>query len=590
MNFQIPNPQSQTNSKFQTQNSNVCPRQRARLEFGSWILFGFWILSFGFPPVPAAAAESGDLVAIVYNKRVPESKTVAQHYADARQVPARNIIGLNLPVTESITRDDFKKQLQTPLFKEFIDRQWLELNSARRPNPLPSTFRPILGAKIRYLVLCYGVPLKITEDSALNEPGTEQLRPELRRNCAAVDSELALLPILREKTRLAGPLPNPFFGATNSALFHPTNGLLIVARLDGPTADIALRLVDKVKTAETNGFWGRAYIDARGLTNGEYKIGDDWMRGAANVTRGLGFETVFDDFPATFSPGMPMSHVALYAGWYDGDVSGPFTRPRVEFMPGAFAYHLHSYSASTLRSASAHWVGPLLARGASLTMGSVDEPYISGTPNMAVFMERLLWNRYTYGEAAYACQSVLSWQTTVIGDPLFRPMAEPPDILHYRLEGETNSTVEWSHLRILNLNLARKASSPDELLKHLDDTPLTKASAILREKQGDLLRAQGKLSAAAEAYAAAATTPRASPQQKIRLLLTAGQLHNILGREKEAYAAYAQLLADAPDYPDLAAIYPRLIKLGRAIGKTKETEQFEKALKKLTGPRPPEAK
>jgi hypothetical protein len=29
-----------------------------------------------------------------------------------------------------------------------------------------------------------------------------------------------------------------------------------------------------------------------------------------------------------------------YVGWYDGNVSGPFARPSVEFRPGAFAYHL----------------------------------------------------------------------------------------------------------------------------------------------------------------------------------------------------------------------------------------------------------
>jgi hypothetical protein len=30
-------------------------------------------------------------------------------------------------------------------------------------------------------------------------------------------------------------------------------------------------------------------------------------------------------------------------------------------------------------------------------------------------------NGYTFGEAAWAAQPVLSWQTTVIGDPLYRP-------------------------------------------------------------------------------------------------------------------------------------------------------------------------
>ena len=35
-----------------------------------------------------------------------------------------------------------------------------------------------------------------------------------------------------------------------------------------------------------------------------------------------------------------MSHIAIYCGWYDASVSGPFALPKVEFMPGAFAYHL----------------------------------------------------------------------------------------------------------------------------------------------------------------------------------------------------------------------------------------------------------
>jgi len=49
-------------------------------------------------------------------------------------------------------------------------------------------------------------------------------------------------------------------------------------------------------------------------------------------------------------------------GWYDSGVTGPFYRASVEFLPGAFAYHLHSFSAANLRSASENWVGPLLAR------------------------------------------------------------------------------------------------------------------------------------------------------------------------------------------------------------------------------------
>ncbi len=71
------------------------------------------------------------------------------------------------------------------------------------------------------------------------------LNPSLRRNEAAVDSELALLPELNVKRPLTGVFLNPAFAATNSFLLHPTNGLLLVTRLDGPSPEIAMRLVDK---------------------------------------------------------------------------------------------------------------------------------------------------------------------------------------------------------------------------------------------------------------------------------------------------------------------------------------------------------
>ena len=91
------------------------------------------------------------------------------------------------------------------------------------------------------------------------------MRPEWRRNEAAVDSELAWLPLVKMNVPLSGPLPNWVYGATNPALLHPTNGILLVARLDGPSVEIARGLVDKALAAERDGLWGRAYFDARGL-------------------------------------------------------------------------------------------------------------------------------------------------------------------------------------------------------------------------------------------------------------------------------------------------------------------------------------
>ena len=83
----------------------------------------------------------------------------------------------------------------------------------------------------------------------------------------------------------------------------------------------------------------------------------------------LGFETTVDDKPETFPADFPMSQIAIYCGWYDENVSGPFTLPKVEFMPGAFAYHLHSFSAATMRSTNPKLVRPAARQGRDLHDG-----------------------------------------------------------------------------------------------------------------------------------------------------------------------------------------------------------------------------
>ena len=341
--------------------------------------------------------------------------------------------------------------------------------------------------------MCWGIPLKIAPDAGLHEPAPENVQPELLRNEASVDSELAWLPLLNLDIRLSGPLPNWVYGATNTALLNPTNGILLVARLDGPSPTIALGLVDKALAAERDGLWGRAYFDARGLpkTDTNYILGDHWMLGAAEICRQLGFETVVDKNPGTFPVDFPMSQIAIYCGWYDDNASGPFTLPKVEFMPGAFAYHLHSFSASTLRSTNEYWCGPLLAKGATCTMGCVYEPYLTCTPNVAAFLERWIGGRFTFGEAAWAAQPVLSWQTTVVGDPLYRPFAMSPQPLHEALARRHSPLIEWSFLRLMNLDRVHGLPVPQlaDFLENLDETT---NSAVLTEKLADFYEMRGQ--------------------------------------------------------------------------------------------------
>jgi uncharacterized protein (TIGR03790 family) len=502
----------------------------------------------------------GDEVVVIYNNRMPGSKLVAEHYARMRQVPEAQVYGFDLPITEEMTRAEFGDQLQFPLASRLeVDKLWRfgsVTNAATNGQPKRVENR-VVESKIRYAVLCYGVPLKIAADPNLHEPGRENARPELVRNEAAVDSELAWLPLLKINIPLSGPLLNWAYGTTNRAFLHPTNGILLVARLDGPSVDIALNLVDKALAAERVGLWGRAYFDARGLdkTN-SYYAGDEWILNAGEICRQLGFETTVDKEPATFPADFPMSQIAIYCGWYDGNFSGPFTLPKVEFMPGAFAYHLHSSSAATLRSTNQFWVGPLLAKGATCTMGCVYEPYLSCTPNVAAFLARFIVNGFTFGEAAWAAQPALSWQTTVVGDPLYRPFGREPLELHAELARTHNPLIEWADLRVVDLGLVHGAPVA-QLATFLETIPATTNSAVLTEKLADLFDMMGKPSLAIETRLRALTL-NPSPKQRIRLRLTLVEKLLTQNREADAIGDYQQLLKESPDYPGRPTVEAKL--------------------------------
>ena len=525
----------------------------------------FWarFTVFVFALTPLFVQAGGDEVVVVYNTRLSESKAVAEYYAKLRHVPARQVYGFNLTTNEQMSRDEFRDSLQMPLAHKLEDAGLWKFGSVTHTmtNGLPGMVeRRVVASKIRYAVLCYGVPLGITAVPIAHEPGKEIAHPELLRDEAAVDSELAWLPLVEMGVSLAGPLRNWVYGATNIAWLNPTNGILLVARLDGPDADIARGLVDKALAAERDGLWGRAYFDARGLdkTNGYY-LGDEWILNAGEICREVGFEITVDQNPATFPADFPMSQIAIYCGWKERNVSGPFALPKVEFMPGAFAYHLDSFSAATLRSTNEYWLGPLLAKGTTCTMGCVNEPYLTGTPNVAVFLARLIAGGFTFGEAAWTAQPVLSWQTTVVGDPLYRPFAKEPAELHAEFARTHNPLIEWSYLRIVDLGLVHGAPVA-KLAGFLETIPATTNSAVLTEKLADFYQQLGKPSSAIETYQRVLTL-NPSPEQRIRIRLTLGEKLLAQKREADAIENYHQLLKESPDYPGKPAIEAKLAAL-----------------------------
>src|SRR5258707_14265664 len=57
-------------------------------------------------------------VFLLVNKNVPASREVAEHYCKQRGVPIENIIVLDAPTTEDISRKDYNTKIVEPLRAE----------------------------------------------------------------------------------------------------------------------------------------------------------------------------------------------------------------------------------------------------------------------------------------------------------------------------------------------------------------------------------------------------------------------------------------------------------------------------------------
>lgn len=435
-----------------------------------------WVMTFpsAVPLIAAPAHPEAHRLLLVHNVNEPAGRDLVEHYRQRRGVPAPNVVEVRTRPTETITREEFRRELLEPL--RAIVRE-----------------RP----EIQHVVNVYGVPLRIE-----NDPNNAELLPpetvpaELHKDRAAVDSELAAQ--LRDELPLRGAVTNPFFGWRGG--FGTTTlarRMVLVGRLDGPDPATVRRMMDDAVRTEQHGLAGRVCLDARGLQDGGYAQGDQWLRAAADALRAAGFEVEWDEHEPTLPADAPLTDVAVYAGWYAHHVSGPFRRADFRFIPGAVAYHIHSYSAASVRTRTAHWCGPLLAQGAAVTAGNVYEPYLVLTPHVSIMIRRLL-DGGSWSESVWASVPALSWQTTVLGDPLYRPFAVPLEQQIALAEQGHHPQADWVFVRQVNTWLAQgKTEAARDRCRKLAEQ---RASAVLWEKLGDLEWSEQRAEAALAAY------------------------------------------------------------------------------------------
>lgn len=456
-----------------------------------------------------AAAEAS----VIFNPDFPGSAELASYYAEQRHIPRDRVIGLRCSQENSISRGEFESQLRGPLLQLFESRHWWNAEPPLPGKALTETATP--DGKVRILVLMRGVPFQIRRATPKPKQSEEDE--------ASVDSELTVLGLRKPPTK--GGLRNPYFDQQRR-FPHAQNssGLLIVGRLDGPDDPTVKRMIDDAIYAEQTSLLGRAVIDLA-QKNGTYQEGEDWLKNSAESYRRAGIPVFIDRSSDVLRDGWPLPDTIFYFGWYTDHIVGALASPSFRFKRGAIACHLHSFSASVIRSHDEAWAGPLLSHGAAVTFGNVFEPYLALTLHFDIFNKRLL-EGFTVGEAAWNATPALSWMNVVLGDPLYRPFGKgigaklgegsDRDYALYqgmalRLAGEPDG-----HIKTALTELAAKRHSPRlleltallsalqsklpqaiDLLEHAESTTQEAAEMLrLRLYRAEMLRRSEKADAA----------------------------------------------------------------------------------------------
>ncbi len=485
---------------------------------------------------------------VVFNSDNPESIALAKFYAQKRNIARDHLVALKCSQDEEISREEFDATIATPLRAVFTDRKWwtLRTNAEKQPS--------VSANSIRFVALIKGMPLKIkaTSDYPGDQVGSA---PIGNRNEASVDSEIAVLGAYARQ--ISGFVANPYFQSYRAISELDSSPLMLVCRLDAPSAATVKRMITDAIEVEKNGLWGRAYVDGAHNTSGGLQLGDRWLAEIAVRLHKSGVPVVYDESPAIFPDGYPMTDCALYYGWYAGAVAGPFTQPGFRFVPGAVAIHLHSFSASTLRDPNANWAGPLVTKGAAATLGNVYEPYLQLTAHLDIVNDRLL-HGFTFAESSYMSLQALSWMSVVIGDPLYRPYRTWLELDAKRDPPKGNN--EW---KIYHDFAVKNAERPAPEFRHAARQLASRTNnGAMIEDLGLIEAREGNL-AAANSYFSQARTLYTQRDDILRVVLEEADAWIKSNKPMRALAlvrSVSRIVSDAPSAPLLRKLETDLSK------------------------------
>ncbi len=366
-----------------------------------------------------------DRVVVVENADSPVSVRIARHYMKQRGVT--KIFQVHCQDSaletgkETISFADFKEKIETP-FKAFLAKD----------------------QTIDFVVLTKGIPIRLTDAPV----GVSGKQPSLDSYLAAIDyfDRKDAIPIQLNDSGFTGKCFANRFWNSSERFSHAKFGGYLVTRLDGYTADQAMRLTNSAIKAEKSPPKGSILLDivpGHGLTNLDSVPRSPIKDGTPDLK--MVNEMPYNEWDTDLTvAGMKLEKAKLpvtvdntdefigkksglmgYASWGSNDpkfVAEHYASLR--FAPGAIAETAVSTSARTFlpTSGGQSLIADLVVSGVTGVKGYCDEPLLQ-----AVASPTILFDRYTKGwtlaESFYAASRFVGWEDIVIGDPLCAPYA-----------------------------------------------------------------------------------------------------------------------------------------------------------------------
>ena len=385
-----------------------------------------------------SALEPNEILVIV-NGDIEASVDTGRYYCQRRNVPEQNILALSLGKTliDSISRDDYDKNIADPVRKRVTDR--------------------VPGQPIRCLLTTYGVPYKVGPrgplkdqqehlkqleatagqyEKQLKDSHLADVNAEINKELGRVKMQIDWISGRETDASVDNELSMVLFGPYELYRWQPnqwnrhnehTEGVILtimVSRLDGPSPQIARGLIDKAIYAEKTGLHGFAYIDSRGIPDdkqpGSFGSFDQKLRNLAVLLRFRTTLQVREERTEKLFEPHSCPQTAIYCGWY----SLKKYIDSFDFVDGAIGAHIASFEAIDLRDPnSTEWCPSMLVHGVTATFGPVAEPYLNAFPDPEEFFYELIDGKCLV-EAFYRSQPFCSWQMMLIGDPLYTPFAK----------------------------------------------------------------------------------------------------------------------------------------------------------------------